>query len=152
MDDDKALIEDLLAEAPLGGYLGDAARRVYEQEAAALDNRGQLQPVLTLMWHIYHEPGQPISHYAARMSLDLASIGRYVNSLVADGLIEKVTAENDQRKRMLRLLPAGVDVLIEQRRAYVDYERDVRARLGNREYEKLVASLKIFLQRNVTPR
>ncbi|MDW4496926.1 hypothetical protein R5H30_02950 [Sulfitobacter sp. D35] len=145
-------IEELLSEAPLGGYLGDAARRVFEQEAASLDNHGQLPPMLTLMWHIHREPGRPISHYAALMSLDLASIGRYVNALVDDGLVEKVTADDDQRKRMLRLLPAGTALLAEQRTAYRDYEKQVRARVGGRDYDKLVAALKVFLERNVTPR
>ncbi len=133
-------------DIPIGSLVWDVARRLSALEIAYFEQRPTDSPLSTLMWHVAYAPGQGMTFYARRMSIDQATFGRYVNTLVDAGHIHKETDAEDNRVRVLRLTEAGYGFLQMQRETYRNFEKMMRMTLGAAKHDRLSVLLVHFLR------
>lgn len=135
-----------LQDIPIASLVWDVARRLSALEIAYFKQQASDAPLSTLLWHVAYAPGQGMTFYARRMSIDQATFGRYVNTLVDAGHINKDTNPEDHRVRVLRLTDAGHRYLEMQRETYRGFEKMMRMTLGAAKYDRLSALLVHFLR------
>lgn len=132
-------------DVPLGALLGSAGRAVVEAEKA-LGLQTIKAPYLAILWLVNAEPGHAQGEYAFALHYDLATFGRHVEAMVADGYIEKRQAEYDHRVMELRLTPKGEDKIAEKMLIVNRMDGEIAAAMGNEDFQRLKTLLSVYLK------
>lgn len=131
-------------DVPLGALLSSAGRAVVESEKR-LGLQTIKAPFLSILWLINADPGHAQGEYAAALHYDLATFGRHVEGLVADGYLEKTQAEYDHRVMELRLTPAGEAKIAEKMKIVTRMDTQVADAMGRDELKRLKSLLARYL-------
>jgi DNA-binding MarR family transcriptional regulator len=130
---------------PMGALLGSAGRAVVEAEKQ-LGLQTIKAPLLSILWLVKTEPGHAQGEYAAALHYDLATFGRHVEALVADGYMSKTQADYDHRVMELRLTAKG-DEKIAEKMAVVDrMDGQIATAMGNEDFQRLKTLLSLYLR------
>lgn len=78
---------------------------------------------------------------AERTAMDKVAVSRAIASLVQAGRLERETHDNDRRRAVLRLSPAGQAIYADVAPLALAYQRRLLAGLGERERDALQALL-----------
>jgi MarR family transcriptional regulator, temperature-dependent positive regulator of motility len=91
---------------------------------------------------IVHTKGfQPVSEIAKMANLDRTFVSRMISRLVRAGLLERTIAEDDARKFLPKLTPAGQRLVHRANRLGDGLNKDLLSVLNSREQEYLEACL-----------
>lgn len=131
-------------DAPLAALLASAGRAASEAEKR-LQLKTIKPPFLAILWLIHSEPGHAQGEYAAALHYDLATFGRHVEALVADGYLTKTQAEHDHRVMELRLTAAGDAKIREKMQIMRRLEAQVAEAIGSEEVQRLRRLLATYL-------
>jgi len=132
-------------DVPLGALLGSAGRAIVEAEKA-LGLQTIKAPYLGILWLINAEPGHAQGEYAAALHYDLATFGRHVEAMVADGYIEKRQADYDHRVMELRLTPKGEAKIAEKMVIVNRMDGEIAGAMGNEDFQRLKTLLSLYLK------
>ena len=132
------------ANVPLGALLSSAGRAVIEAEKN-LGLQTIKAPFLSILWLIHTDPGHAQGEYAAALHYDLATFGRHVEALVADGYLHKSQAEYDHRVMELRLSTAGEAKIAEKMKVVNRMDSQVEEAMGRDDLMRLKALLARYL-------
>ena len=78
------------------------------------------------------------SRLAREAGLMASSLTRIVQSMVADGLVARETPASDRRRQVIEIASRGRKVLSDNRDAALAIADDLRGRLGERDFERLL--------------
>src|SRR5262249_12740419 len=81
------------------------------------------------------------SDLANAMRLDLSTVSRHVQSLLAQGFLAKLQNARDGRSYHLKMTPAGQTVIKEARTRRAEFFRHATTRWSRKDFETLVALL-----------
>jgi len=87
--------------------------------------------------------GQTMSRLADLLALDLTSLSRNLRPLEKGGMLAIDRHENDRRVRVVRLTPAGEELLVAALPRWTEAHAKVTAMIGAAEAESLRASLDV---------
>ena len=132
-------------DVPLGAMLGSAGRAIVEAEKR-LGLQTIKAPFLSILWLVNAEPGHAQGEYAAALHYDLATFGRHVEALVADGYMEKRQAEYDHRVMELRLTLKGEDKIAEKMRIVNRMDGQISNAMGSEDFQRLKTLLSLYLR------
>ncbi len=133
------------ANVPLGALLSSAGRAVIEAEKN-LGLQTIKAPFLSILWLIHTDPGHAQGEYAAALHYDLATFGRHVEALVADGYLHKSQAEYDHRVMELRLTAAGEAKIAEKTKIVARMDAQVEEAMGREDMMRLKTLLARYLE------
>jgi|SRR5690606_34617511 DNA-binding MarR family transcriptional regulator len=83
------------------------------------------------------QPDLSAREVAERTAMDKVAVSRAIASLVEAGRLERSTHDNDRRRAVLRLSPAGQAIYAEVAPLALDYQRRLLEGLGPQEREAL---------------
>ena len=100
-----------------------------------------------------------VSRLAREAGLMASSLTRIVQTMVTDGLVTRETSASDRRRQVIGIASKGQEVLSENRDAALAIAEDLRGRLGERDFERLLDLLEALAEcgprsngsRNVEP-
>jgi DNA-binding MarR family transcriptional regulator len=141
----KRQIDLLETDAPFSAILGSAGRAIIEAEKS-LGLQTIKAPFLSILWLLNAEPGHAQGEYAAALHYDLATFGRHVEALVADGYVHKTQADHDHRVMELRLTTKGEAKIAEKMKVVRRMDGQVSEALGADDFQKLKSLLGRYLR------
>ena len=86
------------------------------------------------------------SRLAREAGLMASSLTRIVQSMVADGLVARETPASDRRRQVIEIASRGRKVLSDNRDAALAIADDLRGRLGERDFERLLDLLEALTE------
>ncbi len=92
------------------------------------------------------EEGLGAQAVVARTAMDKVAVSRAVADLVGMGLVRRVASQNDGRLSHLYLSDAGRTVYDQVAAIALDYERELTARLSDRQRAALVRALDVLAE------
>ncbi len=82
--------------------------------------------------------GQPcLSDIANALSMDQTTVTRNVEKLKRRGLVSASASSADPRRTNIEVTPAGIIMLAEARKAWEEAQNEMKARLGEDDYQRL---------------
>ena len=81
---------------------------------------------------------QDASQLAARAGLIASSLTRIVQSMVTEGLVTRHTPDEDRRRQVIAIAERGQAILTENRKVAAGIAEGYRAKLGAKDYDKLL--------------
>lgn len=88
--------------------------------------------------------GASLSHVSSRLSSTVSSVSRLIDGLVERGFITRETAEDDRRRIILNLTPAGEAVLAEVRQAALVFLSERLAALPAADQDTLSRAMELL--------
>jgi DNA-binding MarR family transcriptional regulator len=119
-----------------------AVARLYDRSLAP---HGLRTTQYSILARLEVEGPAPVGHLAARLAMDRTTLAREVAPLVRVGLVEEAPGDDDRRRRVLALSPAGRARLEAARPAWREAQRRVRAELGYERVEGMLGELRALL-------
>ena len=132
-------------DVPLGALLSSAGRAVVEAEKR-LGLQTIKAPFLSILWLVNSEPGRAQGEYAAALHYDLATFGRHVEAMVADGYMTKTQADYDHRVMELRLTGKGEAKIAEKMQIVNRMDGQIASAMGNEDLQRLKTLLSLYLR------
>lgn len=132
---------------PLPGlYMQVAARFAQRLDSHICRDTEVKPPFVCVLFMIGRHPGIRQGLCAENLGFDATTFGRYIDRLVRDGLVLRDVPEADRRAVSLSLTARGAQALNAFVPALNDLDSQVRRRMGNHDWEKLLELLERFLE------
>jgi DNA-binding MarR family transcriptional regulator len=135
-DEDIGEIRDIL-----GFHIRLAHGAVYRHFMETFNDLELTQKQVSVMWLVDDHPGIAQTDLAQRLRMDRATTMAIINRLEARGYVVRGKSLKDGRKQTIDLLPAGVLVLNDAKKAVQDHENWLKSRFTQKEIEKLIEML-----------
>ena len=130
----------------------DRALGVQMQRFSAVFGSLDIRPVqFSILGLIYHNPEIRQSALGKALHIERANMVTLLAELEGRGLVMRRTAVTDRRSRVLHLTPAGRKLTMKLLALHERMERDLEARLGEKEREKLLGLLAAFRRMDPAP-
>ncbi len=125
----------------LGFHLRLAYGAVYRHFMETFAHLDLTQKQVSVLWLVDDHPDIAQTDLAQRLRMDRATVMAIVNRLQARHYLVRGKSAHDGRKQTLNLLPDGVTVLTEAKKAIRSHESWLRSRFTAMETAKLIAML-----------
>ncbi len=86
------------------------------------------------------------SQLSREAGLMASSLTRIVHTMVTDGLVTRETSASDRRRQVIGIAPGGRKVLSDNLGAALAIAEDLRHRLGERDFERLLDLLEALAE------
>ena len=138
--------------APVHRVAAHLARRFHQICLGVLAEVTQPQNLSPLEFAVlaavHDEPGLDQRRLAQRLAVDAVTAGHMVDALEKNHLLDRQVHPNDRRARVLRLMPAGIELLMSLRPAVADAHARILAPLNSEEKTTLLALLTRVVEGN----
>ncbi|MCA2209332.1 MULTISPECIES: MarR family transcriptional regulator [Nocardia] len=128
----------------LHGALRSAERNWVRRLDAALSADNLTDDHWAILTQLSTEHGVTMSELASQARLAPSSATRHADNLAERGLIFRVAATDDRRRILIGLSSLGAKLVAKIRREEQLAEEELKARLGARRYNDLVAALAVI--------
>jgi MarR family transcriptional regulator, transcriptional regulator for hemolysin len=137
------------APQPIGMHLTQVSRAVSRAFDEALAGAGGSLPVWLVL--ISLKSGDPASQRELAQSVGIqgATLTHHLNAMEAAGLLTRRRNPGNRRVHVVELTPDGEALFLRLRDAAIDFDRRLRAGLGDRDITKL-ADVLTRLRENVS--
>ncbi len=119
----------------------DIARLFRQEFGCQLRDLGLTEPQWRALGSVFRFPGIAQSQLAGLLGIGRAPVGKLVDRLESENLIERVQAPGDRRSKLLRVTAAGKPVASQIRRRYRKFQVQLLQGLDEQSVSELEASL-----------
>ncbi|MEM8632145.1 MAG: hypothetical protein AAGF74_12980 [Pseudomonadota bacterium] len=133
-------------EMPFGSMLSIAYRQIQGILRDPLSEFTLPAPLATVLWVIVEQPGRRQTYYADACKIDLATFGRYLDTLSRRGLVTVEPDAEDGRAKLARPTSEGVALLYRIVEALKRTDKEFIELLGRDQFERMREDLARFLE------
>lgn len=133
------------AERTLGEMIQESSRMlsaVFEMETSPIPVP---MPMLEVLFQLLVRPGQSQVSLARYVSMDASTMGRAVDRMISQELVERRRSDQDRRAWALFLTPEGEAVAERVQRIFQRIEGEVAGEMGKSDFEMIKWLLSRFL-------
>lgn len=136
------------AATSLSAVPAHLVRRVHQRHArlwAEVVGDEPTAPQYAVLHVVGEDPGIDLTDLGARAALDRTTVGRVVDRLVRDGLVQRRARPGDRRRMAVTLTPAGRQRLVAVTPLATEASRRLLAGLDDDRADSLMALLRAML-------
>jgi DNA-binding MarR family transcriptional regulator len=133
------------ADLPLDSLLQIAGRMVTTQLEAIGGYTQIPAPALSLLAMVVRFPGLPLTRYATILSINNATLNRYVDRMESEELLERIRGHADRRLVTLAVTPQGQELAADLEMKLAGMASDFKRHLDVSEERQMTAVLRKLL-------